>query len=257
MAVLVVFAFGATSASSQAKAELIQKAQSAYYNIPKRGVAEFQCSITPDWTTMLAEQLKTEVKPDNPGLTLLRGVHFWVSVSGTGKTKLSHEADVSPMSKSDLDNFQKAIGGVEETVDGFWKSASIFLLTSAFPRPETAYGLTEKDGSYVISYAEGKYDVVTTLAKNDYAIAEIKVTSSALSSSLKPKFTKADGALLLVGYDSEYRLGSEGRSHISVQIKYQDVEGLHLPSELAIQTSTDVGSNEMRLHLADYQIKRR
>jgi hypothetical protein len=76
---IVAIGLSASPVRSQNKAEYILKAQSAYYNIPKQGVTEFQCSITPDWASMLTAQLKTEVKPDNRGLTLLKGVHFGVT----------------------------------------------------------------------------------------------------------------------------------------------------------------------------------
>lgn len=112
------------------------------------------------------------------------------------------------------------------------------------------------NGKYLISYREGTYAMVTTITK-DYTISEIKVTSATMSSSLKPKFTKTDKGFLLEAYKADYKLSTGGPSHVSVPIKYQDVEELHLPSDLVTQTSGDAGSHTVRLHLGDYQIKRR
>jgi hypothetical protein len=155
-----------------------------------------------------------------------------------------------------MDDLQKAIGGVEETVDGFWRTASVFLFTSALPKPESAYQLSEQDGSYLLSYRDGEYDIVTTLDKN-YVISEIKVSSAKLSSSLKPRFTKTKAGYLLTAYDADYKQGAADPAHVSVQITYQDVESFQLPSDLVVQTTSEGAKHYMRLQFADYQIKRR
>jgi hypothetical protein len=187
-ALLFINWFSECSANSLDDRGLILAAQSVYYNLPNQGVTELQCSVTPDWATMLSEELKSEIKPDNAALKLLNRIHFWVAVSENGETKLTHQVDANPESTSDMDNFQKAINGIEETMDGFWKTASVFLLTSPLPRPEASYQLSEAERKHVISYREGSYAIVTTLAE-DYTVSEIKVTSATLSSSLKPRFT--------------------------------------------------------------------
>lgn len=255
-AFLVLAVFSGGCAHRANKGDFIRTAQSKYYSLSNNGVTELQFSVIPDWASLLSHEMKTEVKPDNAGLKLLGGVHFWASVTETGRARLTHQVDAYPQSTSGLDNLQKAIGGVEETLDGFWRTASVFLFTSAFPKPETPYQLSEKDGNYLLSYRDGNYDIVTTIA-GDYEITEIKVTSATLSSSLKPRFTKTDAGFLLAAYDADYKQAAAQPGHISVQITYQDVEKLHLPSDLVIETTSEGAGYEMRLHLADYQIKRR
>lgn len=257
LAVFLVLALvNAGCAYTQDKGDFIPTVQGAYYSLPKKGITELQCSVAPDWAAILRQEMKTEVKADNAGLKLLNGVHFWVSVSETGKAKLTHQVDSYPQSPQNMDDLQKAIGGVEETVDGFWRTASVFLFTSALPKPETAYQLSEQDGSYLLSYRDGGYDIVTTLAK-DYAISEVKVSSATLSSSLKPRFTKTKAGFLLTAYDADYKQGAADPAHVSVLITYQDVESFQLPSELVVQTTSEGAMHNMRLHFADYQIKRR
>jgi hypothetical protein len=243
-------------AQTPGKSDFIHTAQGAYYSLPNKGVIELQCSVAPDWEAILRQEMKTEVSPDNAGLKLLNGVRFWVSVNGMGQAKLTHQVDAYPQSTSGMDDLQKAIGGVEETVDGFWRTASVFLFTSALPKPDTAYQFSERDGNYLLSYRDGGYDIVTTLAK-DYAVSEIKVTSATLSSSLKPKFTKTNSGFLLASYEADYRQGAAEPAHISVQITYQDVNSLQLPSDLAVQTTSAGARHDMRLHFEDYQVKRR
>jgi len=238
------------------KREIILAAQHSYYNIPNQGLTEFQCSVVPDWAAMLKQELKSEVKPDNPALKLLDGVHFWVSVNRNGITKLTHQVDANPTAPSSIENLQQAISGIEETIDGFWKSASAFLLTSALPRADSAFELAERNGIYELSYREGDFDIVTSMDK-DYAIVEIKVTSAAVTSSLKPKFTKTNQGFLLAAYAADYKLSSGGPSHVSVQIKYNEIEGFQLPTSLIVDTSGDEGSHTVLLQLRDYQIKKR
>ncbi|SRR5258708_11651433 len=253
---LVLALVNAGCAHTQDKGDFIRTVQGTYYSLPKNGITELQCSVAPDWAAILRQEMKTEVKPDNAGLKLLNGVRFWVSVNETGKAKLTHQVDRYPQSAPNMDDLQKAIGGVEETVDGFWRTASVFLFTSALPKPETAYQLSEHDGGYLLSYRDGEYDIVTTLAK-DYAISEIKVSSTTLSSSLKPRFTKTKAGFLLTAYDADYKQGAADPAHVSVQITYQGVESFQLPSDLLVQTTSEEAKHNMRLHFADYQIKRR
>ena len=257
LAVFLVLSLGNEGcAYAQDKGDFIRTVQGAYYSLPKKGITELQCSVAPDWAAILRQEMKAEVKPDNAALKLLNGVRFWVSVSETGKAKLTHQVDHYPQSPRDMDNLQKAIGGAEETVDGFWRTASVFLFTSALPKPETAYQLSEQDGTYLLSYRDGGFDIVTTLAK-DYAISEVKVTSATLSSSLKPKFTKTNAGFLLTAYDADYKQGDADPAHVSVQITYQDVESFQLPSDLVVQTTSEGAKHYMLLHFADCQIKRR
>lgn len=83
-------------AHTQDKGDFIRTAQAAYYSLPKKGVAELQCSVAPDWAAILRQEMKTEVKPDNAGLNLFNGVRLWVSVSETGKAKLSIKLTATP-----------------------------------------------------------------------------------------------------------------------------------------------------------------
>lgn len=255
LASILLAGCGRTSAKLTDNDEIIRAAQSAYYNLPKEGVTEFTCSVIPDWAATLKQELKSDFRPDNPALKLLNGIHFWVSVNETGKIKLTHQVDANPTSPSQLDDFQKAISGTEEMIDGFWKSAAAFLLTSALPKAGSSYRLSYQDGGYLLSYREGDYDILTTLAK-DYSIAEIRVTAPTLNSLLKPKFAKTDSGYLLTAYDADYEVNHAGASHVSAKIQYQEVDGLHLPSDLTMRVSAGEKNHEMRVHLADYQVKR-
>lgn len=255
MAAIVLAGCGRTAARPTDKAEIIRAAQRAYYNLPREGVSEFTCSVIPDWAAMLKQELKSDVRPDNPALNLLNGIHFWVTVTETGKIRLSHQVDTNP-SPPQLDDFQKAISGTEEAIDGFWKSATVFLLTTAFPSADSSYELSEQQGNYLLSYRQGSYDILTTFAK-DYSITEIKVTSTTLTSSLKPKFTRIDGGFLLSGYEADYEVNHAGALHVATEIQYQEIEGLRLPSDLIVRTAAGGTSHEVLHHLTDCQVKRR
>lgn len=255
IATVMLAGCGRITARPMDKGEIIRAARGAYYNLPKEGVNEFARSVIPDWAATLKQELKSDVRPDNPALKLLNGIHFWVSVSETGKIRLGHQVDINP-SPSQVDDFQKAISGTEETIDGFWKSATVFLLTTAFPSADSSYEISEQQGDYVLSYRQGSYDILTTFAK-DYSITEIKVTSATLTSLLKPKFTKIDRGFLLAGYDADYQVNHAEASHISTEIQYQEMEGLRLPSDVIIRTAIGGTSREMRHHLTDCRVKRR
>src|SRR5271165_4160083 len=84
-AFLVLAAFSCSCAHKANKGDFIRTAQSNYYSLSKHGVTELQFSVIPDWASLLSQEMKAEVKPDNAGLKLLGGVHFCASVSETGR----------------------------------------------------------------------------------------------------------------------------------------------------------------------------
>src|ERR1700674_3373180 len=77
-------AYGADLAN---KKEIITRAHQAYYNLRNEGLAEFTCSVTPDWNALLEDVRKSDPAGADRAVTTLSRLHFTVSLGRDGKVR--------------------------------------------------------------------------------------------------------------------------------------------------------------------------
>jgi hypothetical protein len=239
------------------KQDILQAAQRSYYNLPRQGFIEFQCSVIPDWRAILKEELKSDIPADHPGVKLLSKIHFWLSLDEKGSAKLTHQSDYAPTDLKSIEGLNQTIGGMEEVLTGFSHTMSPFLFTSPFPKVDSDYKLDENQDGYQLSYREGRFDIQTTMRK-DFGIIQTKVTSPELTGTVKPQLMKTDLGFLVIGYEGTYQPASESSTmRVSTQIDYKVVEGFQLPSELKIDTAASGSVHRIEVQFLDYQVKKR
>ncbi len=237
------------------KKAIVKRARDGYYSLRKLGLVKFEASITPNWEVTLKDQIKSDPSSAQASLKLLNGLHFAMDLGADGNVKVTHHTDVAPANEQMAASFDQIYGGMEQAVSGFFASWSIFMLTSPFPEVESEYKLEEIGGEYRLSYKEGNTDIVTSMTR-DLAITEIKVSTSAFTSSLKPILTKGPHGFVLSGYDGNYvPTSGSGTVQLKAQIDYQEVEGLQLLHTVSLDSVYDGSPNQMELTFADYQVK--
>jgi hypothetical protein len=247
----------AARGTSTDKRELLRAAQQSYYNLPSQGFIEFQCSVIPDWTAILKEELKSDIPPDHPGLKLLNKIHFWLSWDQKGSAKLTHQSDYIPADQKSMTDLNQTISGMEEVLTGFSHTMSSYLFTSPFPKIDGEYKLEEKQDGYELSYREGPFDVETMMRK-DFGIVQSKVVGPAFAGTIKPQLMKTDLGFLVTGYEGTYQPASESTAmRVSTQIDYKVVEGFQLPSKLTVDTTASGSTHRIEFQFTDYQVKKR
>jgi hypothetical protein len=253
------------------KKELLTKARQASYNLRSRGLLEFQATVNPNWRLVLKDQFASDPAKEETAaektarlqnlenaLKLLNGIHFTVAMDPAGVVKVTHQTDVAAPNKQAEEGFAQIYSGMEQAMTGFFDTWKPFMLTEPFPEVESAYNLEKTPTGYLLSYKESNNtDVATSLSK-DLVITEMKVTTSAFKSVLRPQFTRSPQGLLLTGYDATYD-GITDNSHVvlSVQIENQEVIGQQLPSKLNLQGTSEGSPFSMELALGNYQVKNR
>lgn len=219
------------------KREILRAARQSYYNLPSQGFIEFQCSVIPDWTAILKNELKSDIPPDYPALKLLNQIHFWLSLDQKGSAKLTHQSDYTPTDQKSIENLRQTISGIEEVLSGFVHTISPFLFTSPFPEIDGEYEIEERQNQYWLSYREGRFGILTTMAK-DFAVIEMKVVGPEFTGTIRPELRKTDRGFLVTAYRADYQPSSgSGSGQVSTQIDYEDVEGLQLPAKLHFDTT--------------------
>jgi hypothetical protein len=106
------------------------------------------------------------------------------------------------------------------------------MMTTPFPEAASDYQLVAQGDEWQLSYKDGSADVVTTMGK-DFAIRQMKVTTSEFNSTIQPQFTNSAQGFLLVGYQAEYFGKTPAETtRLQVRIEHQEVNGVQLPKNL-------------------------
>jgi hypothetical protein len=239
MVVCALLAAGTAGAADKKPAdrkEVIKRARSAYYSLQSQGLAEFQCTMAPNWEALLQETRKTDAAGVDRAIQALRQLQFTVSLGITGSAKVTHTT-IAAANDQMAEGLNQVYSGMEQMVSGFFDTWSPFMRTSPFPEAEGNYELADQGEQWTLSYKEGTAAVVTTMGK-DFAIHELKVNTPEFFSSLQPQFTRSPRGFLLTGYQADYRGKSPSdTTQLKVGIAYQEVNGFQLPKKLDLSGS--------------------
>ncbi len=239
------------------KKEIIRQARASYYSLRGLGLAGFQAGVKPTWEVVLKDQVRSDPASAQAALKLLNSLHFTMSLDSAGKASVEHSADAPPPNEQAASAFNQIYSGMDQALSGFFETWSPFMLTSPFPEVESDYQLEDQGGEYRLSYKDGSSDVLTIM-KKDLTITSIKVVSPEFVSSLRPQFTRTAKGFILSGYSADYQPTSgKGVVALKVQLEYQEVQGLQLPSKLFLDSHYDGEPTQMELVFANYQVTTR
>jgi len=218
------------------KQQIISQARHGYYDLTKEGLTDFQCSVTPNWDALLAEERKKDAAGADAAVKILSQIHFTAKFGQDGKVQLTHNS-VSPDNTQMADAFKQIFTGVEQMTSGFFDTWKLFVLSPPFPPVDSEYQLEARGPQYRLSYKEGDTDVVTTMSR-DFAITDMKVTTPEFDSTIQPKFTKTPKGFLFSAYDATYQSKNPGHAtQLKVLIDYQEVDGLQIIQKLNLSGS--------------------
>lgn len=232
---LIGLAFpGLSGAQQPGKKEILKQARLSYYNLRDAGLVGFQCSLAPNWDSLLADQRKANPAGADQAIEMLKKLEFNVSLAADDSVKVTHNT-IPAVNDEAAAGLDKIYGGMEQMISGVFDTWTPFVLKSPFPEVESDYQLEDQGSQYRLSYKDGTADIVTTMGK-DFAISNLEVTTSQFTSSIRPQFAKTDKGFLLDGYDADYRSGSStDETHLKIRINYQQVDGLPVMQSLNVE----------------------
>lgn len=254
--VLALAATAAGGAEVADKEKVLEKARASYYSLHKVGLAEFKCSITPNWEMMLSGMRKTDPKEAERRLKIFQDIHFDLTAHiGVGNITVTHSYGGEEHPEL-ADNFDKIYHGTEQAMSGFYSTWSGFVVTPFLPDPTDHYALEKDHADYRISTHEGGVDVVAIMGR-DMMIKHVRVTTKDFDSTILPKFRKVEGGYLLSGYDATYQSGTEdAKGKLHVVVDYQVVDGIQLPRKLSIKAINSDAPFEMEVTFSGCQVTR-
>lgn len=237
-----------------AQKKLVQQARQAYYSLQAHGFSGAQADLRPQWQVMMKSLLESNPAGAQVVLQKLKPLHFSMSLDSSANSTLTHQWDgVAPADAETGESYRQIYGGMDQAVSGFFQTWSVFMLKPPLPEVEDAYELEEVEGHYRLSYHDGPAAVVTLMTK-DFAITDLKITTSDFDSSIVPQLTKTPQGFVLASFVGNYKpTRGSGTVLLKVDVEYQEFQGLRLPSRVHLDSSYDGQPTEMELLLVDYR----
>jgi hypothetical protein len=230
------------------KAKTLQAARERYYNLRTLGLSEVQAAIQPNWDVLLDG---TNAAPS--ARTLLQNLHFWISIDAAGKLQLTHDAKALPPDQ--VEGVEKIFKGMNSSVAGFFRTWSIFMLTSPFPATDSDFNFERRSNGFRFSQRQNDLDVAIE-TDSEFTITEIRVVAADRTSSLKPVLEKTPAGLMLKGYTASSR-GSDGsNTTVQASLEYELVSGLQLLHKVKLDTNFHGAAAKFEWAFADYRVSK-
>jgi hypothetical protein len=231
---VLTLAIAFSSAAQQPdKTEFLKKARQTYYSLKGEGLAEFQCTMSPNWEFLLADQRKTDPTSIDAAIQKLQGLHFGLTLGLDGAAKVTHN-ELPAESEQVASGLKQVYSGMEQMAEGFFQTWSAYMMSPALPEPGADFQLQTVGTDYRITYKDGAADIVTTLSQ-DFAMTNQRIKTSEFDSTIKPQFKKGPKGFILAGYQATYRGATAAEStDLDVAIDYQEVNGLQFPQEILL-----------------------
>jgi hypothetical protein len=235
--------------------KVIDDARHAYYSLRTAGLDEFRATVKPNWEVVLKDQLASDPASAQAGLKLLNGIHFSMLLDQADKVTVTHHTDTEPSNEQQRKGFDDIYSGMDQAINGFFTTWSLFMLNSPLPTADIEYKLEDLGTQYRLSYKDGSSDVVTMMGKN-LIITDIRVTSADFDSSVRPQFVHTAKGFVLTGYNADYKPRSgPGVVKLAIKIQHEPVRGLQLPVNLVLDSVMDDAPTHMELAFSEHEVK--
>lgn len=230
--VLALLPLAASEALADNK-ETLDAARAAYYSLRREGLTSFTCLVTPNWDLMLASRWRADPAAAARAYKMFSSLTFGVEVAPGQHPKVMH-ADV-PTGEPESDALKRLVGGMEQTVSGFFETWTPFVLTT--PIPGAAAEMTKTQGLWIVDYKEGATQIGLVMRTN-YTIESTRILTDTFASVIQPQFVTSPKGLLLTAVQGSYRKLAGDAAPVSLQlrIEYQGVSGFLLPERLHVMS---------------------
>ncbi len=229
---LALLPLAASEALADGK-ETLDAARAAYYSLRREGLASFTCLVTPNWDQLLASRWRTDPAGSAKAYKAFSSLTFGVEVAPGQRPKVLH-ADV-PGGDTESDALKRLVGGMEQTVSGFFDTWAPFMMTT--PIPGATAEVTQAHGLWVIDYKEGTTKIGLVM-REDYTIESTRILTDTFASVIQPQFIKSPKGLVLTAVQGSFRKLPDGPPvSLQLRIEYQNVSNFMLPKRLYVSSN--------------------
>lgn len=209
-----------------------------YYSLPAAGLANFKCTVHPDWHSYMVSALNgKEIANDDSHLVLLNQVKITLHAHMKGGSSLEFN-DPPDNRARPLDAASERLIGdlhqtVEQTLQGFMQFWKPFVDGTIIPK-STEVDLDQIDNGYRLRGKSAKIPLTEDFDRG-LIMQHLGVTVNGTTISLTPGFQNTDHGLLVNSYHAHIQfLGTaqQETAESKVFVEYQTIDSLPLPSKI-------------------------
>lgn len=231
----------APAATSKADAAWLAKTSKLYYSSTKAGLTGFDCSVHPDWRTLVMSTSKgVVVADDDPRITLLQGVRINIHARMKGGSTVDWEAESTP--EKPLDGSSSAMldsvhHSVVQTLEGFLQFWSPFMEVAVVPDTPEGLDITHTPTVHTIHARQGGTEL-TEIFTSDLVLEQFNVNMSGTAIRFSPVYKPTPQGLLVRAFEAHIQPAGtlpEKAQTMKVSVEYQSLNGLTIPGQLNME----------------------
>ena len=221
--------------------EWLAKTSKLYYSSARAGLTAFDCSIHPNWRTLVSSAVAGATVPDDdPRIALLNAVRITVHARMKGGSTLEWVAESNPDKPLDqtstdlLDGMHKS---VEQTLEGFLQFWGPFMEATVVPDSTAGLEITHTPTVHTI-HARQAGTELTEVFSSDLVLQQFNVNMSSASIKFSPTYKPTPQGLLVNAFEAH--ILPEGappaqEQVMKVGIEYQPIGTLIVPGKLHME----------------------
>lgn len=216
------------------KEAFVNRAQAAYYNLPRLGVTGYRCEAVTDWLALLGnvmapDALKSESA--QKGLKALETIHIWMTVDKSGDPRVMHKVGDFSGNAQAQELVAKLVQKQESLLTHTAHDLRRQLFTGMFPLPDESYTLEEKDGRYLISLVDGRSHGTLRIGQ-DLKIMDFTVSLPDGTVTITPQYMETAQGFLFTGQRIETHTNLHDSGTDTESLEYSDIGGVRIPTKI-------------------------
>jgi hypothetical protein len=232
---------------------VISQINKAYYNLLQQGLQDLRCEVA----NSLFDKNKYLVNKQNTvpqqQMGAIDSLKFYFSINQNGIFSFDH-TPFSSVGNDELNSVtQQVIDITNVACRSFYETWKKYVLKPNFREGDTSYEIEKLPDGYNISSKENGIDKTISMDNSFRILQETTIKEGRISSKIKPSFISSNQGLLLQGWETDIGYGFD---KLSVEITYQETEGLQLPKQALVQISHAGSTDSVELIFLNPKIKK-
>lgn len=206
--------------------------RSLYTSTARDGLKAFDCTVRPDWRTLMASANNGTVDAEGERkIAVLSTVRITMHARMDGKSSIDWKQDDSPAELADM--LKQMEGGTRQTLEGFLQFWTPFADASVIPDSSTGMEISKTaDGGHLLHAVDKDTTVTETLDATD-VLREYDIKLNGQTILFTPTFTSTASGLRVTNFLAHIRpANSNEDQELHVGVAYTSFDGFTIPTKL-------------------------
>lgn len=220
---------------------LLARAAKLYYSTKTAGLTGFDCTIHPDWLSLIqSAENDSSVSDHSENVMLLKGVAVTLHARMNGASALDWVQPLNaskPLDQASAEMLDRMHKAAEQTLMGFMQFWTPFVDGSVVPPNAGGMEITHSSSGITLHVKQPDTEV-TEVFSNELILQKFKVVTDGKTIDLAPSYDSTGAGLLVSRFAA--RIGPENATaaqaqEMHVEIYYQTIGDFPIPSRLNME----------------------